>query len=155
MSEARFRFWQRWLVAASGFFCAFGVIVAVFPNAFFLAPWTAALADVFYDGTEPPDAAAFRAFVLAPLGGTIAGSYLLQTCIAAVPFARREQWAWWATVLALALWFLVDSTLSLIHGAVFNVLLINLAPLAIFVPPLVATRRAFFAGLPSLPAPTA
>jgi cytochrome c oxidase assembly factor CtaG len=74
----------------------------------------------------------------------IAGSYLLQAFVAAVPFARRERWAWWATLGSLALWFVVDSSLSLAHGAAFNVLLINLMPLVVFVPPLVATRRAFF-----------
>ena len=64
MSERAFRFWQRWLLYASVFFCAFGVAVALFPDAFFLAPWTAAVAEVFYEGTEPAQAAAFRAFVL-------------------------------------------------------------------------------------------
>ena len=143
MSERAFRFWQRWLVAASVCFCAFGVGVALAPDAPLLAPWNAAVARTFYGGAEPGGAAAFRAFVMGPLGATIAGSYLLQAFVAAVPFARRERWAWWATAGALALWFTVDSSLSLAHGAAFNVVLINLAPLAVFIPPLVATRRAF------------
>lgn len=144
MNEHAFRFWQRWLLYASAFFCGFGLAVALFPNAFFLAPWTTAVAEAFYSGSEPAEGAAFRAFVLAPLGATIAGSYLLQAFVAAVPFARRERWAWWATLGALALWFVVDSSLSLVHGAAFNVWMINLVPLAVFVPPLVATRPAFF-----------
>lgn len=143
MSDRAFHFWQRWLLLASAGFCLFGLLVAVFPDAFFLAPWNHAVADAFYAGSEPPAAAAFRAFIMAPLGATIAGSYLLQTAVIAVPFARREPWAWWATAGALALWFLVDSLLSLKHGAAFNVWLINLMPLVTFVPPLVATRKAF------------
>ena len=143
MSEPVFRFWQRWLLYASAFFCAFGLVVALFPDGAFLAPWNAAVAETFYGGSEPAGGAAFRAFVLAPLGGTIAGSYLLQTFIAAVPFARRERWAWWATLGALLLWFVVDSSLSLVHGAAFNIWMINAAPPAVFIPPLVATRRAF------------
>lgn len=142
--DPAFRFWQRWLVAASAAFAVFGVAVAAVPDAPFLAPWTAAVADAFYGGAEPADAAAFRAFVLAPLGATMAGSYALQAAIAAVPFARRERWAWVASAGALALWFAVDSALSLARGAAFNVWMINLVPLAVFVPPLVATRRAFF-----------
>ena len=145
MSDRAFRFWQRWLLVASVAFCVFGVVVAVAPNAPFLKPWTAGVAAAFYDGAEPAEAAAFRAFILGPLGATIAGSYLLQAGVAAVPFARREPWAWWVTLGALALWFTVDSALSLAHGAAFNVLLINLAPLAVYLPPLVATRRAFAA----------
>ena len=143
MTHTAFQFWQRWLLTASVFFCAFGVVVAVWPDAPFLAPWTDAVADVFYGGAEPPEAAAFRAFILGPLGGTIAGSYALQSFIAAVPFARREPWAWWATLAGLAVWFLTDSSLSLTHGAAFNVWMINVAPLLVFLPPLVATRRAF------------
>jgi len=155
MNERSFRIWQRWLLYASVFFCAFGIIVALFPNALFLAPWNEAVARAFYEGTEPAEAAAFRSFVLGPLGGTIAGSYLLQSFIAAVPFARRERWAWWATLGGLALWFVVDSLLSLAHGAVFNVLFINLTPLVVFVPPLVATRRAFFVDAQSTQTPPA
>ena len=155
MNEPAFRFWQRWLLYASLSFCAFGVVVALSPNAPFLGPWNDAVARTFYAGAEPGEAAAFRAFILGPLGGTIAGSYLLQSFIAAVPFARRERWAWWATLGGLALWFVVDSALSLAHGAAFNVVLINLAPLAVYAPPLVATRRAFFGPSVAATAPPA
>ena len=155
MRERAFRFWQRWLLYASVFFCVFGIVVALFPNAPFLELWNDAVARTFYGGAEPEEAAAFRAFVLGPLGGTIAGSYLLQAFIAAVPFARRERWAWWATLGGLALWFVVDSSLSLAHGATFNVLLINLVPLAIFVPPLVMTRPAFFGRAKTASVPSA
>ena len=144
MSTRAFLFWQRWLLAASLFFCAFGLVVALFPNAFFLAPWTAAVVQAFYAGAEQEGAAAFRAFVLGPLGGTIAGSYLLHAFIVRYPFARRERWAWWAVFGALALWFVVDSSLSLARGAAFNVWMINLMPLLVFGVPLAATRRAFF-----------
>ena len=77
------------------------------------------------------------------LGGTMAGSYLLQAFIAAIPFARREPWAWWASLGGVLLWFLVDSSLSVAHGAAFNVWMINLMPLVVFVVPLAATRSAF------------
>ena len=130
-------------MAASAFFAAFGVVVALFPDAVVLAPWTGAVGDVFYGGAEPAEAAAFRRFVMGPLGGTIAGSYVLQTFIAAVPFRRREPWAWWATLAGLLAWFVTDSALSLAHDAAFNVWMINLAPLAVFGPPLAMTRAAF------------
>ncbi|MEO0558744.1 MAG: hypothetical protein AAF170_11245 [Bacteroidota bacterium] len=143
MTDPAFLFWQRWLLIASIFFSAFGVVVAVFPNAFFLTMWTDAIASTFHGGSEPEAAAHFRAFVMGPLGGTIAGSYLLQAFVAAIPFARREAWAWWASLSAMLLWFGVDSSLSLLHGAAFNVWMINLMPLLVFLPPLVATRRAF------------
>ena len=143
VSDRAFRFWQRWLLGASVLFGAFGLAVALWPDASWLALWTDAVADAFYDGAEPADAAAFRRFVLGPLGATMAGSYLLQAAIAAVPFARRERWAWSATLGALAVWFVTDSALSMAHGAAFNVWTINVVPVLAFAPPLVATRPAF------------
>ncbi len=38
MDERAFRFWQRWLLGASVFFCLFGIAVALLPNAPFLVP---------------------------------------------------------------------------------------------------------------------
>lgn len=143
MRERAFAFWCRWLLISSGGFCLFGVLIAVFPDARLLAPWTAAAAERFHGGVEPPEAAAMRAFLFGTLGSTMAGSYLLQAFVIRFAFARRERWAWWATLAALLLWFGVDSALSLAHGAAFNVWMINVVPLVIFGLPLMATRRAF------------
>ncbi|WP_412068692.1 hypothetical protein [Rubrivirga sp. IMCC43871] len=140
MSDRAFQFWQRWLVAAGVFFVAFGGVVAVWPDAPFLAMWSAAVADRFYGGAEPAQAAAFRRFVMGPLGGTIAGSYVLNTLVAAIPFARRERWA---LAGSLCVWFAVDSAVSVSHGAVFNVWMINAVPLLVFGVPLAATWPAF------------
>jgi len=82
---------------------------------------------------------------MGPLGGTIAGSYLMQTFIVAVPFKRREPWAWHALLWPMLLWFCVDSIISAFHGAYFNIYLINLVPLMIFGIPLLATRSKIIA----------
>jgi uncharacterized membrane protein len=81
-----------------------------------------------------------RGFLMGPLGGTIAGSYLIQTFIVAVPFQRREAWAWHAILWPMLLWFCVDSAVSALHGAYFNIVQINLMPLVVFGIPLIATR---------------
>jgi hypothetical protein len=153
MSERAFLFWQRWLLAASALFCAFGLFVALLPNAALLAPWNAAVAEAFYAGAEPEGAAGFRAFVLGPLGGTIAGFYLLQAFVARYPFAERRRWAWGATAGSHLLWFVTDSSLSLGRGAAFNVWMINLAPLVAFGLPLGMTWRAFFGRSATPPRP--
>ena len=139
--DGTFRFWTRWLTAASVGFCLLGVGLAAWPDAPPLRPWNdrvAALAPGAGGGAE------VRRFLMGPLGGTIAGFYLLQAAIAAVPFARRERWAWWATAGGTLLWFAVDSAASVARGAAFNIWMVNLAPLLLFAPPLLATRRAFF-----------
>lgn len=56
----------------------------------------------------------------------MACSYLLQTWLVAIPLRQGQAWAWWAIASAMGLWFLVDSAVSLAHGAWFNLLYINL-----------------------------
>ena len=78
--------------------------------------------------------------MMAPLGATIAGFYLLQVFIVAYAFRQRQPWAWYAIFSSTLLWFVVDSGMSLLHGAYFNVFMINLFPLGLFGIPLFATR---------------
>lgn len=139
----RFDFWQRWLLLGSLFFTAFGVVAAVASDSGLFAFWTARIDRVFFNGAISGEARAMRSFLMGPLGGTIAGSYLMQCFIAAIPFKRREVWAWHAILWPMLLWFSVDSTISILHGAWFNVVLINVMPLVVFGIPLVATRSAF------------
>jgi hypothetical protein len=139
-----FAFWQRWLFVASIAFAVFGVVAAVWPFAPLFALRNIAIAETFFGGRWNGGSAAYHAFSAGPLGGTIAGFYVLQAFIAAVPFRRRERWAWHAIVWATVLWFLVDSGVSLWHGAAFNVYMINVVPVAIFGVPLAATYPPLF-----------
>jgi hypothetical protein len=139
----RFTFWYRWLLCVSVGFGLFGVMVAVWPAAPPLAPWHAGADAAFYGGSAPAEALPFRAFILGPLGATIAGFYVLQTFIVATAFRRRERWAWQAIAAATLVWFVVDSAVSVAHGAWFNVLMINLTTLLLVGLPLAMTYRAF------------
>ncbi|MGI9173964.1 MAG: hypothetical protein ACR2GR_01415 [Rhodothermales bacterium] len=69
---------------------------------------------------------------------------MLQAFIAAIPFRRGERWAWQAVLRGTLVWFVVDSAVSLWHGATFNVYLVNLVPVLVFGLPLGATWPAFF-----------
>ncbi|NBC19029.1 MAG: hypothetical protein GVY18_17140 [Bacteroidetes bacterium] len=135
----RFSFWYTWLLAASVFFAGFGILVAVAPDTIILTWWNQAVAQHFFDGTVPPRADAFGAFLLGPLGATISGFYVLQFFIVKNAFRRRERWAWWAIALATLVWFVVDSIRSLQHGAVFNVWMINVPALTVIALPLAMT----------------
>lgn len=123
-----FRLWQRWLVVASVAFAVFDVVVAVFPFAPLFAMRNAAIAEAFFGGRWTAEGLSYHTFSSGPLGGTIAGFYVLQAFIAAVPFARAERWAWHAIVWGTLAWFVVDSAVSLWHGAAFNVYTVNRAP---------------------------
>jgi hypothetical protein len=112
-------------VVASAGFAAFGVVVAVFPFAPLFAMRNAAIAEVFFGGRWTVEGLAYHAFSSGPLGGTIAGFYVLQAFIAAIPFKRMERWAWHAILWGTVLWFVVDSAVSIRHGAAFNVYMVK------------------------------
>lgn len=50
----------------------------------------------------------------------VLNSYVLFGFVAAGRFARRERWAWWALTARRLSWFLLDSAVSILHGASFN-----------------------------------
>lgn len=142
--QMRFEFWQRWLLLASLAFALFGLLVALFPFGFPFALRNEAVAETFFQGRWTAQTTAYHAFSAGPLGGTIAGFYVLQAFIAATAFRRRERWAWQATLWGMLVWFVIDSAVSVWHGAVFNVYLVNLVPLVVFGLPLAMTFRLFF-----------
>jgi hypothetical protein len=63
--------------------------------------------------------------------------------LARIPFQRLERWSYLCLVLGLLTWFVLDSAFSLIHSAVFNVLLVNVPCLAVLSIPLLAMARTF------------
>jgi hypothetical protein len=138
-----FESWRRWILFGSVFFTLLGIVAAVAPHSGLFEIWIDGVDRTFFAGNTSPEARAMRGFLMGPLGGTIAGSYLMQTFIVAVPFKRRERWAWHAVLWPILLWFCVDSTVSALHGAYFNIYLINLVPLLVFGVPLMATRAMF------------
>lgn len=138
-----FEFWYRWLLTASVAFVAFGIFVAFFPESVVLDPWNSALAQAVSDGALSEETSRTKAFMMGPLGGTIAGFYVLQSFIIWRPFRNKEQWSWWAVSLATLVWFAVDSVLSVHHGASFNVLMINLPALIVIGIPLLTTFSDF------------
>ena len=135
-----FERWCDWLLYTSGFFVVFGVVAAIAPDSPPFSLWSDAVDATYFPGEPHPSAQALRRFMMAPLGATIAGSYLLQAFIVAYPFRQGKPWAWYAILASTLLWFVVDSGMSLVHGAYFNIFMINLFPLAIFGIPLFATR---------------
>ncbi|MFK7908678.1 MAG: hypothetical protein AB8B69_26355 [Chitinophagales bacterium] len=139
-----FNFWQKWLYYTSIFFAFVGIAVALFNNSILFDLWNHYLKIwLGIEGELPANLLKFKTFILAPLGGTIAGSYVLMAFIAKYPFRNREKWAWQAATFSLLTWFVVDSSLCFYHGAYFNIVLINLFTLVVQGLPLVFTRKYF------------
>jgi hypothetical protein len=143
MKSKHFNFWYRWLLCASILNMTAGLIIAFLPDSFLFSDHTEALADTFFDGELSEGAGDMRNFFFGIIGGTITGYFLLQTLIVWIPFYRRERWAWHAVFWAILTWFVIDSTLSIFHGAFFNVWMINIWALLLTIIPLVMTYGDF------------
>lgn len=140
----KFLFWQRWLVCTSILFALFGIIFAVYGDNPFFDLYNEALARIFWNTNQiPPRVEPFRAFIWAPLGGTIACCYTLLAYIAAYPFKRKERWARNAIAVSFGLWILLDSTAAIYYGVYFQVYIINLFSFLIKALPLIFTWKEF------------
>jgi hypothetical protein len=68
-----------------------------------------------------PEVAAYRRWIQAVLGGTMIAWAWTMLAIVAVPLRRREPWAVWVIVVSTLNWFVLDTTISAMHGVSINV----------------------------------
>jgi len=142
--NSRFIFWQRWLVYTSIVFALSGVLFAVYGNSHLFKFYNDALEKIFWDtGKITDETEAFRAFIYAPLGGTIACCYILLTYIAIYPFKRKELWARNAIIIGFGAWIIIDSAACIHYGVYFQSYLINGFSFLIKALPLVFTWKDF------------
>lgn len=138
-----FNFWQKWLLTVSILFSLTGFVIALIPDSFLFEMHTSAIGEVFFNDSFPDEAEKLRQFLFGPIGGTVAGYFLLQTFVVYGPFKRKEPWAWRAIFWALMIWFITDSSVSIYHGAFFNVWMINIWTLILVGLPLMFTYSEF------------
>jgi hypothetical protein len=137
-----FRFWYRWLMAVSILLIFFGVFMAIFNPTPFFDLFNSQIDPVFWgESPLPPSTASFQAWVYGVLGATVAGWGICMAFIVYYPYRRRERWAWWALTVGIAVWYLIDTSISLAHGVVFNAAFNTLLLLLAGIP-LLATRTA-------------
>ncbi len=139
----RFRFWQRWLVAVTLFVIAFGLAMAVLVGTPAFAPFHNQIDPVFWSsGWIPESTVRFRTWMLSAWGATVAGWGVSLFFLARYPFRSRDPWAWKAIAWSVLLWFVLDTSVSLMYGVVFNAGF-NLLLMILAGVPLLATRKAF------------
>jgi hypothetical protein len=139
-----FIFWQRWLFYSCILFALFGLVFAVYGNNPLFMPYNRALARIFWNtNTIPVAAESFRAFIWAPLGGTIACCYTLCAFIAWYPFQRKERWARNAIMFAFGAWIIFDSAACLYYGVYIQIFIINVCSLLQKGLPIIFTWKAF------------
>jgi hypothetical protein len=141
--HARFRFWQRWLYVAFLGSAAIGVALVAASGTAVFRWWNGPVAENFWGQPAfPADVDAYRAWITAVLGATLAAWSVLGALVTRNAFARRERWARNAIVASLVVWFPLDTIASAAAGVWVNVWF-NVAALMALTPPLLATRAAF------------
>lgn len=134
-----FSFWRGWLITACIGVMAFGTMMFLLPDvtqSFFNLLIFQQEAAVF------PDAVDYIAFTYGILGIVMIGWSVLLLAVVAIPFQRREAWAWWALALSVGVWYVIDTLFSIVTGYAANAVL-NTVFAVVFVIPLAATFRAF------------
>jgi hypothetical protein len=129
---------------------AVGVIVAVF--GFFMAVFNGTSAfnifngqiDPVFWGTAGPSGASveFQRWVYGAWGATVCGWGIFLVFITRHPFRNREKCARNYLLLGLAIWFILDTVISLQYSVYFNALF-NVSLLILVILPLAFTWKIF------------
>jgi len=140
-----FAFWLRWLRICCVLFALQSAFWAVYgsfdPFNFYDA---IAARSLYGKATLPSEVQRFQGFIFGPFGATTVGYFILMYALVRYPLARKEKWAYVATVSAIGAWFVLDTVMSLYHGALFNVLIVNIPCVLVLALPLRGLRKDFF-----------
>jgi hypothetical protein len=92
------------------------------------------MAEALWHGPVPADVEPYRSFAMGLLGSTMAGAAVLALLILAIPFRRRERWAWWTILASMAAWYPFDTGVSAALGVWVNVALNTAILTSVLVP---------------------
>lgn len=81
--------------------------------------------------------------MVVPLGATTAGYFVLVCMIVHRAFSRCEPWADWTVIAGPRTWFVLDSRFGVLHGAEFDVWMVDVSCFVVMGVPLVMLSRAF------------
>jgi hypothetical protein len=137
-----FTFWQKWLLAVGILIAGFGILMALAAGTPLFDVFNRQIDPAFWTGAVDGTARQFQHWIYGVWGATIAGWGIFLVYIVRHPFLNRERWAWECVAVGLAVWFILDTSLSLSSGVYFNVAFNSLLLVAAAVP-LMLTRRAF------------
>ncbi len=134
-NDRRFNFWVKYLKFVSLFFAALGVMWAVIGSFDPLGIYEKYFAQAFW-GRDllPTDAKRTFRFILGPFGATSAGYFILQFFIAKHAYANRNMWGYNAMITAFLVWFILDTSISLLHKVYFNIVMANVPSLLLMLP---------------------
>lgn len=122
-----------------------GVLLVVAGASPLMSAYNDNVAAAFGARTLEGAALAQHQWALGVTGAGTMGWAVTLAFVVAVPFARREAWAWWCIAVSVALWIAVDVALSLYWGVMAEALFATAAGVG-FAIPLAISRRHFARG---------
>lgn len=138
--DPRARLWRTWLTVVGIGLAVFGTGMALLARTPLFEPLHRLIDPAFWSAGPPdPGSVEFRAWAYGVWGATLAGWGIVVAFLAREAFGRAEPWAWRALALGTGLWFVLDTSVSAVHGVGANVV-INVVVLAVVAVPLAATR---------------
>jgi len=131
-------FWRRWLIADSLLILSLGaflISMSAMPN-----PAGDPFTSPFWKEGVTDGARGFYAWAFGVWGATLAGWGTTLLFIALYPLKKREAWAFNCLAVSIAVWYPVDTYISLYFGVVLNGVL-NTVLLLLVLVPLLAVRK--------------
>ena len=134
-----FLFWQKWLLVVSILITVFGILLVV---SSFFGGSDSQIDPSFLRDSKIITFDAFRQWIYAVLGATMAGWGICLIFVTHYPFKRKEWWAWNCLTAGLSLWFVLDTIFSVYARVYFNATF-NAVLFGLFLLPLIFPRRHF------------
>lgn len=133
--ERTFRFCRAWLLLAALLSIVIGALLVLAAGTPLFLHYNQSAADAFWGGRALSDAAlAHHQWALGLSGAGTMGWALTLGFVAAVPFQRKEPWAWWCMFSSVLLWVAVDVGASLYWGVGAEVIFVGCAGAAMLLP---------------------
>ncbi len=135
-------FWWRWLVAADIIVIVFGAAQALLPDLIRQGFSLLVFGSASYIDTFPQDAIRYITLTHAVMGSVMIGWGVSMMYTLLTQFRTGEWTGWVSIAIAMTLWFIPDTAMSILTGFWQNAVL-NVGFILLFVIPLAATYRTF------------
>ncbi|HEX2905506.1 MAG TPA: hypothetical protein VHO69_01500 [Phototrophicaceae bacterium] len=137
-----YTFWQRWLLVGSLVVVVIGLGIALLNQTPLFMVFSRQVNPTFWDSLDAPaNVTTFLNWVYTLMGAVMAGWGINLVFLAAYPFRQRESWAWISIAVSMTVWYIIDTTVSLAVGFVFNAVFNTLLLVLVAGVPLAFTYR--------------
>lgn len=140
--QPNLNFWWRWLVAADIIVIVFGATQSLLPNLVRQGFSLMVFGSADYMESFPPDAIRYITLAHAIMGAVMIGWGVSMMYTLLTQFRNGEWTGWISIAIALTLWFIPDTVMSILTGFWQNAVL-NIGFILLFVIPLAATYKTF------------